>query len=222
MSEPEQRRRSWRDVMPVHPAADVFPLLPPGELAALAEDIRASGLTEAMTFWERPGGRWVLLDGRNRLDAMEAAGFTLANDAGQLVLPDAMWRPYVGDDPAGFVVTVNVRRRHLTKLQQAELIIRAYEASGETPASVAGVSRGSRGPAKDLVKARVVQLAEREGISARTVERAFARTRAPAEPIAGQLDLLTGEVVGPRWRGRPARRGERGWPTWAFWHPGDF
>ena len=35
---------NWRDHLPVHPAADLFPLLSKSELKELAEDIRKNGL----------------------------------------------------------------------------------------------------------------------------------------------------------------------------------
>ena len=36
--------KSWRDI-PIHPAADLFPLMAPDELKALGEDIKKNGLT---------------------------------------------------------------------------------------------------------------------------------------------------------------------------------
>jgi hypothetical protein len=36
---------SWRDTLRIHPACAMFPLLPPDELRALGEDIRANGMT---------------------------------------------------------------------------------------------------------------------------------------------------------------------------------
>jgi hypothetical protein len=35
---------SWRDHLKIHPAADLFPLMPPEELQALADDIKANGI----------------------------------------------------------------------------------------------------------------------------------------------------------------------------------
>jgi len=61
---------SWRDLIKVHPAAEMFPLMPPEELKVLGEDIKANGLTEPVTTWvDQDGAEW-LLDGRNRLDAI--------------------------------------------------------------------------------------------------------------------------------------------------------
>ena len=78
---PQAPAKSWRDVLPVHPAADLFPLMSADELKALGEDIKKNGLKHEVVLWS-PGDcgdgakerlRY-LLDGRNRLDAMERAG----------------------------------------------------------------------------------------------------------------------------------------------------
>ena len=64
--------KSWRDVLPIHPAAEMFPLMSPDELRVLGEDIKANGLKNPVTLWAaEPDSEWFLLDGRNRLDAME-------------------------------------------------------------------------------------------------------------------------------------------------------
>jgi len=65
----------WRDKYKVHPAADVFPMLEGKDLDELAEDIRANGLKVSLDF-QRRAGRDVLLDGRNRLEAMERAALS--------------------------------------------------------------------------------------------------------------------------------------------------
>jgi hypothetical protein len=79
---------SWRDLIKVHPAADTFPMMDEPELRVLGEDIKANGLTSPITLWcpqEGYGycsgsrryvidGPFLLLDGRNRLDAMELVG----------------------------------------------------------------------------------------------------------------------------------------------------
>jgi hypothetical protein len=44
------------------------------ELDELGNDIKASGLQAAVVFWQDGAGEWWLLDGRNRLDAVERAG----------------------------------------------------------------------------------------------------------------------------------------------------
>lgn len=88
--------------LPVHPAAEVFPMLPPDELAELAEDIRANGLQHPIVV---KAGK--LIDGRNRLAACAMAG----------VEPRTV--ELNGQDPTAYVLSTNIARRHLTKGQRA-------------------------------------------------------------------------------------------------------
>jgi hypothetical protein len=63
---------SWRDVLPLHPAAELWPPMTPDELRALGEDIKANGMQVPISILhDNPS---VLLDGRNRLDALEMVG----------------------------------------------------------------------------------------------------------------------------------------------------
>jgi hypothetical protein len=64
----------WRDVLPVHPAAELFPMMSDAELGELGADIAKHGMTDAVAFWMSGDGEWFVLDGRNRLEAMERAG----------------------------------------------------------------------------------------------------------------------------------------------------
>jgi hypothetical protein len=69
--------KSWRDVLPIHPAAELFPLMSEAELRELGEDIKTKKrLTSSFALIYR-NGRHELLDGRNRLDAMELVGIPI-------------------------------------------------------------------------------------------------------------------------------------------------
>ena len=74
-----------------HPLANIFPMLDDNELKALAEDIKAKGLTEPITLYE---GK--VLDGRNRYRACDLAEVELRQDH---------FTQYEGDDALGFVVS---------------------------------------------------------------------------------------------------------------------
>src|SRR3954463_15099203 len=106
--------KSWRDVIKIHPAAELFPLMPPDELRALGKDIKKNGLTSPIaitTSKDAKGGNYQLLDGRNRLDAMELVGITvkIARSNGQCwlkipVLEQQLYPAHVVDtDPYAFV-----------------------------------------------------------------------------------------------------------------------
>ncbi|TDX72614.1 N6-adenosine-specific RNA methylase IME4 [Neorhizobium sp. R1-B] len=87
---------------PHHVLADLFPMLSDGELNELAEDIAARGQENPVWIFQ---GR--IIDGRNREEACHRAG----------IVP--RYCEYQGDDPLGFVLSLNLRRRHLTESQRA-------------------------------------------------------------------------------------------------------
>jgi N6-adenosine-specific RNA methylase IME4 len=134
--------KSWRDVLPVHPAADLLPLMSPDELRELGEDIRARGLLVPVVLYRDRNGDLSLLDGRNRLDAMECAGIEFEIKE----IPLLGWRVTGGGvlNPAGetvamvedidqyaFVISANIHRRHLTSEQKRDLIAKLLRATPE-------------------------------------------------------------------------------------------
>ena len=138
--------KSWRDVLKVHPAADLFPMMSLDELKALGEDIKKNGLRAPIVLWaENHDGDLLLLDGRNRLDAAELAGVavvSIRSDKGGRVDINVPHRRLYGRDggrsaidgtsltadPYEFVLSANVHRRHLTGEQKRELIAKVLKA----------------------------------------------------------------------------------------------
>lgn len=96
---------------PVHPAAELFPLLGDDELRELADDIKAHGLHQPVWLWDDPERGTVLLDGRNRARACQLAGIHVRT------------QHYSGDDPIAFSISANEKRRHLTAGQRAFLAL---------------------------------------------------------------------------------------------------
>jgi ParB-like chromosome segregation protein Spo0J len=194
---------TWRDQYAVHPAADVFPMMSDEELAALGADIKQNRVRVPIGFWGKydKNGRFhgELIDGRNRLEAAERVGFDLDD------IPTAVVHC---SDPVSWVIALNIHRRHLTKAQQADLIVAAVKA-GEKPHQLDEVSRGGRGKVNP-VKAKAVEIAEKAGISKPTVERAFAKDRAKDEARATAPDAtlktndnLEDDTFEPSEGGRP-------------------
>ena len=157
-------------MLPVHPLAEIFPLLEGKDFDDLVKSIKDRG------FW---GHIWTLdgqvLDGRNRDRACEAAG----------VKPVYKEWDGEGGDPASFVLAANLDRRHLTIGQRAIAVARAMqwareEAAARKAAAQAGpgekvgspkVSAHVRGPSEAPRKA-AADAAKAARVSTRTVENA--------------------------------------------------
>ena len=101
----------------------------PNELRALGEDISKNGQISAVVLWNDRDGRSYLLDGRNRLDAMEAAGLSVVDAEGKLLVSGR--RCGVEIDPYEYVISANVHRRHLTPEQKRDLIAKVLKAQPE-------------------------------------------------------------------------------------------
>ena len=145
--------RSWRDVLPIHPAAELFPRLPPDQLRALADDIKAHGIQTHIVVWDDPENGRSLLDGISRLDAAALAGVLVILEDGQILIAcDHYYGPVDqrcigpndGIDPYALVISLNIHRRHLDSQQKRDLIDRVLKATPEKPnrriAAVAGVT----------------------------------------------------------------------------------
>ena len=156
----------WRAHLPVHPAADIFPLLAEAELRELAADIEAHGLRAPPVAWSPVGHEHgpVLLDGRNRLDALALLGLLYATD-GLLYLrtwTGTKWAELSGCllhyedvhgvDPYALVLSYNIHRRHLTGEQKRELIAKLLKAKPE--ASNVAVAKQVRAGDKTVASVR--------------------------------------------------------------------
>lgn len=93
-------------MIPVHPLAELVPSMSAAEYADLKADIKANGQCEPITLYE---GK--ILDGRHRARALDELN----------IEPDT--RAYDGDEPAGFVLSLNLKRRSLTTSQRAAVAV---------------------------------------------------------------------------------------------------
>lgn len=89
------------DLQP-HPLAELFPMMDDNAFKEFAGDIKEQGQREPIILFE---GK--ILDGRNRFKACKALGI------------DPRFEQYQGNDALGFVISLNLRRRHLTESQRA-------------------------------------------------------------------------------------------------------
>jgi hypothetical protein len=166
----ERKPSSWRDVLPIHPAAELLPRMLDDDLRELGEDIKKNDLRAAVAVWKEQKHLPVqLLDGRSRLDAMEAVGIKIKIESSgtdadpQIRLSyrrSDLWMPIKvvelrgdhGDDPDTYVISTNIRRRHLNHKQReeafAKIIARAPEKSDRQIAREIGVDHKTIGRAR--------------------------------------------------------------------------
>jgi hypothetical protein len=132
--ETEQQPLNWRAHLRIHPAAELFPLMTEAELRELAEDIKTNGLIDPIVTWAKDDN--LLLDGRNRLDALALAGLLGVDDAGRLCDVKSRNRiklqVYTEGDPWAIALSLNVHRRHLNAEQKRDLIAKVLKAQPAT------------------------------------------------------------------------------------------
>jgi len=89
-----------------HKFADIFPMIGDDELENLKEDIKEYGLLEPIIMYE---GK--ILDGRNRYRASKEIGI------------EPKFEEYKGDTPLEYVLSLNLKRRHLTQSQASVIAL---------------------------------------------------------------------------------------------------
>jgi N6-adenosine-specific RNA methylase IME4 len=126
-----------------HPLAEIFPLIEGAEFDDLVEDIRAHGVREPIWLYDGQ-----IIDGRNRYRASSVAR------------ADCPMREYFGDDPKEFVISLNLKRRHLNESQRAMVA-----------AKLANLERGDN-QHSPIGETSQAQAAELLNVGKRSVERA--------------------------------------------------
>jgi hypothetical protein len=96
----------------IHPAAELFPMMSQSDVFKLTEDIRQHGLKNRLTAIGTSLSDCELIDGRNRLVALDAIGEHWSDHI-ELVAPGNV------PDPIAYVVSLNLHRRHLTDSQRS-------------------------------------------------------------------------------------------------------
>jgi hypothetical protein len=115
----------WRKWLRIHPDAELFPHVEGDDLRALADDIKQHKQHEPCTYIKDAQG-YVLLDGRNRLDARELAGLKI--DLNDRAVFEQLSSTI---DVTAFVISKNIHRRHLAPEKKRDLIGLLLEANPE-------------------------------------------------------------------------------------------
>jgi hypothetical protein len=136
------------NAMKFHPIATAFPMVGKVKLEELIEDIRLNGQILPVYLFED-----MVLDGRHRHIACTRLGI------------EPKYEEYTGDDPLGFVKSLNVHRRHLDASQRALVA-----------AKLENVERGGRGGhlkiSGDILKITREEAAAAMDVSTASVARA--------------------------------------------------
>ena len=125
-----------------HKYAELFPLITGIEFENLKKDIKENGLFNPIVLFE---GK--ILDGRNRNNACTELGI------------EPIYETYEGNDPIGYVISLNVKRRHLNASQLAVIALEilpfyeldAKKRSGERTDLRQKIDSGSFGKATEKV-----------------------------------------------------------------------
>lgn len=119
-----------------HPVADIFPMMSAHELDELAADIRVNGLREPIWLYD---GK--IIDGRNRAEACVRADVPIRT------------RGYEGDPSklVAFVVSLNLKRRHLSESQRAMVAANIATMKVGRPSETAAIEAVSQQQAADML-----------------------------------------------------------------------
>jgi N6-adenosine-specific RNA methylase IME4 len=149
-----------------HPAANLFPMMGKRELDDLANDIKERGQICPIIITKEG----LVLDGRNRLAACKIAG----------VIPDVdQWEGGEGESPTAWVMSANLRRRHLNESQRSVVAAHAlkmFEAEAKERQRLGGRPKKGSAPGRSAaveMKSAAVAAATM-GVGTRSVERAKA------------------------------------------------
>jgi ParB-like chromosome segregation protein Spo0J len=142
------------DEMKIHPLADIFPRMPAAEFDALKADIEQHGVREPV--WTHDGQ---LIDGRHRWRACDELGI------------ECPTREYEGADVAAFVVSLNLRRRHLDESQRAMVAARLANLGNGQKASFANLQSTLPPPVTQQEAAVLLNVSPRTVAAAKAVER---------------------------------------------------
>lgn len=130
--------------MKPHPIAEIFPSIEGAEFDALVADIQKKGCIQPLVMYQ---GK--ILDGRNRWRACQKLG----------IKPKTV--DYRGNDPIGYVLSLNLTRRHLNESQR-----------GMVAAKIATLGKGNIGDSSRDATPTVEEVAKKLNVSSGSIKRA--------------------------------------------------
>lgn len=199
------KTKSWRDVLPVHEAAQALPPMKKAELRELADDIAKHGLRYKVDLYlDAKTGTEYVLDGRNRLDALELLGRDVLTADGKL---DGKYHRKTATnlgspiDLVAWVISANIRRRHLTGAQKRDLLALLLKAdpkkSNRQVAKTTGVSHHTVADVRDDLEStgQIAQFDKTTGADGKERPAKKLPNSKPEEPAADPPDEAVAKPV---------------------------
>jgi len=171
-----------------HPLAGIFPLMEGAEFDELVADIKAHGLREPIVLYQG-----LILDGRNRYRACIKTGVEPS-------FVPSTWQ-VLNDDPAGYVISANIRRRHLTPEDKikylAQLVAAQPEKSDRLLAKQTGVSHPTIAKARRAAEAtgKALPVGKRVGADGKARPRPAKRAKPEAKAKVPKHDS---RIIAPK------------------------
>lgn len=137
-----------------HPYAKLFPMMSDEDIEALADDIKANGLRNAIVVDADDR----IIDGRNRYRACQMAGVEPTIEA--MDLDDR--------ETLAFVISTNLKRRHLSESQRADIAARIANLKPKQKASSANL-QNSDPPVTQAEAAALLNVSPRSVAAAKKV-----------------------------------------------------
>jgi hypothetical protein len=158
-----------------HPLANIFPLIEGHAYNELRADVMKHGVREPIWIYEGQ-----ILDGRNRYRAASSQGVEFEV------------REYLGDDPVGFVVSLNLHRRHLTESQRAAVAAKLANMPAHRPCDKSANLQTSQSDAAKLLNVSTRSVASAKKVieeAAPELVQAMDEGRASVSAAASLLSL---------------------------------
>ena len=205
-AEPQAGRGKWRKGILIHPAAERLELQSDDTFARFFKDIKRDGQRVPVVFWvdataeeyRKSAGTipLQLIDGRNRLDALELAGVPILTPKGG-ISPRVKSVIYFNDtNPYALVASLNIHRRNLSRGQiQAYIdymLEKSPELSDRAIATATGTSPPTVGKRRKKAEAagRISPITKRKGQDNRTTTPAPRRGKRSASADAPTVKVL--------------------------------
>jgi N6-adenosine-specific RNA methylase IME4 len=135
----------------IHKLCEIFPMMSPGEFAALKEDIEAHGLLTPITLC-----KGAVIDGRNRLQVCQELGV------------EPRFQEWSGDDLLAFILSANLQRRHLNESQRGMVFAKIANLPAHRPAK----DKSANLPTSTITQpeaAKLLNVSERTGRDAKVI-----------------------------------------------------